>query len=146
MLIVPFLNFKDIILNGKFQLENSTLLFTILSVFFLFLQKNRLRYKQIEEELKFLSISELCDFLIKKYNWVLVKKSNQSYLFERSFDLNVSIGSWGELITVIIKEDKILFNSICNPNAPTSIASWGMNRRNYKQFKNAISLLRSHHA
>ena len=42
-------------------------------------------------------------------------------------------GSWGEQITVILDNDKVMINSICDLDKKTSVVSFGRNRKNMKR-------------
>jgi hypothetical protein len=39
-------------------------------------------------------------------------------------------GSWGEMITILIDNDKVMINSICDPELRASVFSVGRNRKN----------------
>ena len=56
-----------------------------------------------------------------------------------------TIGGWpctyekrGERITIIRDNNKILINSICDPDNRPSVSSWGQNRKNVNAFKKRI--------
>lgn len=48
-------------------------------------------------------------------------------------------GSWGELVTVRFKSDRVLINSICDPHRYPSVASWGQNRKNVSFLSKALT-------
>ena len=63
------------------------------------------------------------DFVI---DWkVNVNKKNivKAYTYPSFFS-----GSWGEMITIIFDDDQVMINSICNPDAQSSMSSMGRNR------------------
>jgi len=47
-------------------------------------------------------------------------------------------GSWGEQITIVKLDGYLLLNSICDPEKPASITSFGWNKRNLKSFVNNL--------
>lgn len=48
-------------------------------------------------------------------------------------------GSWSELITVKFESDRVLINSICDPDRYPSVASWGQNRKNVSLLAKAFT-------
>ena len=56
----------------------------------------------------------------------------------RAFRPSDWTGSWGEMITIIKDGDRILLNSICDPDKLSSIFSFGWNRKNLKTFSSNL--------
>jgi hypothetical protein len=54
--------------------------------------------------------------------WTIEKMTNDIVVAKSGF----SWRSWGEQITIIWCKDKILFNSICEPDSIPSVTSLGM--------------------
>ena len=67
----------------------------------------------------------------KDLEWQILKKTNTVIVAKSGF----SWRSWGERITIIREKDRVLFNSICDPDNRPSVASWGMNKRNRRTFE-----------
>ena len=67
---------------------------------------------------------------------IIEKVTEEAFIAKSGF----SFRSWGEQITIIWEKDKILFNSICDPDRSPSIASFGMNRKNRKTFESFLKL------
>jgi hypothetical protein len=51
---------------------------------------------------------------------LIIKSTNPSWLS----------GSWGEQVTIILDDNRLLINSICDPNKKASIISIGRNKKN----------------
>jgi len=101
------------------------------AIAFFFIQKQRLKFKTIP-----LAVDE-ADFktavlqTAEELNWKIESMTADTAVAISSFNWL----SWGERITIIRCSDKILFNSICNPDNRPSIASFGMNKKNRKTFE-----------
>jgi hypothetical protein len=106
------------------------------AVGFYYIQKRRLKFKTINVALDNDTFIETAKVTAKQLEWKIVEKT-QNLIVARS---GFSWKSWGELITIIRVKDKILFNSICDPDNMTSVASWGMNKLNLKTFEQNIQL------
>ncbi len=98
---------------------------------FYFIQKRKLKFKVIDISIDSESFLVAINQSAQQLNWQIIKKSQNLIVARSSFNWR----SWGELITVIRLKDKILFNSICDPDNRASVASWGMNRVNFKSFE-----------
>ena len=101
------------------------------AVAFYFRQKRCLRFKTIFISIDAEKFHQVVKETAKGLGWQVVKKTNTVIVAKSGF----SWRSWGELITIIREKDRILFNSICDPDNRPSVASWGMNRRNRKIFE-----------
>ena len=64
-------------------------------------------------------------------DWTIESNKKGSTRASRSSNWS---GSWGEMITIIKRDNQILLNSICDPNLKSSVISWGWNNRNRKSF------------
>ena len=64
------------------------------------------------EELEWLPVINRAD--------IILSKTNPSWW----------TGSWGEQITILFDKDKLLINSICDPEKKASVLSFGRNKRN----------------
>jgi hypothetical protein len=106
------------------------------AVAFYYIQKRRLKFKVIDMAINHDAFIEAVKETAQQLEWQIVKK-NQNLIVAKS---GFSWRSWGELITIIRVKDKILFNSICDPDNITSIASWGMNSVNLKTFEHFVKL------
>lgn len=98
---------------------------------FYFLQLKRLRFTTIIITVDKDVFQHAVRETAKELGWRILKKTNTLIVAQSEF----SWRSWGELITIIREKDRILFNSICDPENRPSIASYGMNRLNRKVFE-----------
>lgn len=113
--------------------------FIALTLIFYFIQKRRLRFIVIDTILERNQLQKAIDYVASKRNWKEIT-SNDDYYLATSY-VGLLGGSWGEYITILFYNNKIYFNSICDPNKKTSLSSYGRNREHAKLFKKAISHL-----
>lgn len=103
----------------------------LLSATFYFIQRRRLRFRTIYVSIDADTFHVVVKETAKDLEWQILKKTNTVIVAKSGF----SWRSWGELITIIREKDRILFNSICDPDNRPSVASWGMNRLNRNTFE-----------
>lgn len=108
----------------------------ILSTLFYLLQKKRLRFKIVETKLTIGEIYKVIDQTAIELGWKINCRKN-TYLTAITTPKRIS-GSWGEQITVIFAENKILVNSICDLDKSTSLVSIGRNKKNEQTLINNI--------
>jgi hypothetical protein len=106
----------------------------ILAIILYFVQKRRLKFKVVHLSVNHEAFLSAASATARKLDWEIIKKTN-SIVVARS---GLNWRSWGELITIIRDDDKILFNSICDPDNMTSIASWGRNSSNFSSFSDQL--------
>ena len=144
VLIIPislaFFKIKDILdKTEKPSREGEIYLFIIPIIFailFYLLQKKRLRFKIAETKLTIGEIYKVVDETAIELDWIINQRKN-SY-FTANTNPKFTSGSWGEQITVIFTEKKILVNSICDLNKITSLVSMGRNKKNEQTLINNI--------
>lgn len=107
-----------------------------LSFLFYLLQKKRLSFKIVETKLNIDEIYKIVDETAKELGWIINKRTNK-YLTANT-NPKFTSGSWGEQITIIFIENKILVNSICDLNKKSSLVSMGRNKKNEQTFINNI--------
>jgi hypothetical protein len=111
----------------------------VLALLLYWLQKSRLKFKVIPTNLTWPEIVAVIDQVSKELEWIPVHKQNGAFV--AITDPGVWLGSWGERITILLDDDRLFINSICNPNKRQSITSMGRNRKNVnaliKYVKNA---------
>lgn len=103
----------------------------IIAIAFYFIQKRRLKFKIIDIAVNtenFISASKQTE---KELGWKIVEQKSNLIIAKSGF----SWRSWGEHVTIIKEKDRILFNSICDPDNRPSVTSWGMNKKNLKTFE-----------
>jgi hypothetical protein len=99
-----------------------------------FTQRIRLRFKEIPVVVNSDVFLEAVEQTAVQKKWEIVSK--KAHIVTARTDYTWQ--SWGELITVVRDNDKVLFNSICDPDNHTSIASWGRSRENFEAFKSIL--------
>lgn len=100
----------------------------IISFLFYLLQKKRLSFKMVETKLSVDEIYKVIDETAKELGWIINQK-NIKY-WTANTNPKFTSGSWGEQITIIFAENKILVNSICDLNKKDSLVSMGRNKKN----------------
>jgi hypothetical protein len=103
----------------------------ILAVFFLIAQTRKLRFSVVKIHCDEDQFQEVVNRTVQDLEWRTERKE-KSYV--RAHRPSNWTGSWGEMITLIRLDDKLLVNSICDPDKYISTASYGWNRRNIQIF------------
>jgi len=106
------------------------------AIAFYCIQKTRLRFKVIDVAADADTFMNAVKETAKELEWKIIDQKSNLIVAKSDF----SWASWGELITIIRDKDKILFNSICDPDNRPSVASWGMNKVNLKTFEQYVRL------
>src|SRR5690625_6043712 len=110
--------------------------FMILGIAFFFIQYRRLNFKIITTSLSYDLIHNAIMTTAKELDWITMINT-KNYKDFRTFPKWYT-GSWGEQITVIVDNDKVMINSICDPDKKASVASFGRNRKNMKRLIDEI--------
>lgn len=98
---------------------------------FYILQRSRLILKEVlisysDEEFK-----EAIKRTANELGWQIEFNNKSFFRAYRPFNYTLS---WGEMITIIRQKDKLLINSICDPNKMSSVLSFGWNKKNIQTF------------
>jgi uncharacterized membrane protein len=109
-------------------------LILVLALIFYYLQTKRLKFKVINIHVGEDKFKEAAQKTAKELNWKLIEKTGDIIIAKSGF----SWKSWGELITIIRDNERILINSICDPDKSPSIASYGMNRKNRETYERFV--------
>lgn len=121
------------------ELIKSSLPFLFLAIIFALIQYRRLNFKEIRVTYNEDQFQEAIERTVKDLEWGIDK--NNKTLF-RAFRTSKWTGSWGEMVTIIKDKDRLLINSICDPDHMSSVSSYGFNRKNIKIFlKNLTDVL-----
>lgn len=106
--------------------------FVIIAVIFYFIQRNRLKLKSYTISATADQFKEAFEKTAEELGWSVEQQDRSFIRAHRSWNWATS---WGELITIVREKDRILINSICDPNAIfISVVSDGWNKRNVKTF------------
>lgn len=102
-----------------------------LAIVFYFIQKRGLRFREVKVEYSDSDFQEAVKRSAKEYEWRIELNNKNVFRAYRPWNWT---GSWGEMITIIKDKDRLLLNSICDPNLQSSVASFGWNKRNIDKF------------
>ena len=110
---------------------------SILGVLFYRLQKSRLKFKSIETKLTRDELGLIIEKVANELEWtpyvnnkkIIIAKTHPSFFS----------GSWGEQITILFDKNRVLINSICDPDKRSSVVSMGRNKKNMKRLIVEIS-------
>jgi len=105
------------------------------ALIFYFIQKGRLKFKTIDISVGNNNFHHAVMQTAKEPEWNITLMTNEIVVAKTGF----SWRSWGEQITILYDKDKILFNSICDPDNRPSVASFGMNKLNRKIFEKFLA-------
>lgn len=106
----------------------ATLPFGIIAIGMYFVQNNRLKFKSVESNLSTDKLKEIIEQTAKELEWHTEIAYNKIIIAKTS--PKWWTGSWGEQITIIFDNSRIMINSICDPDKKASIVSMGRNKKN----------------
>lgn len=104
--------------------------FAFIGILFYYIQYNRLKFKVLTIDLPNDIIQNLIKNTAQELEWR--PEINTKYFKTYKTYPKLITGSWGEKITIIIDNDRIMINSICDPEKRASVVSVGRNRKNMK--------------
>ena len=110
--------------------------FLFIAIIFAYIQYRRLDLKEIHLNYTDEQFQEAIKRTVDELEWRIDK--NQRNFFRAYRPWNWS-GSWGEMITILKYKDRLLINSICDPNNMSSVTSYGWNKKNLKTFLTNLS-------
>jgi hypothetical protein len=117
------------------ELILAALPFLILSIAFIFIQTNGLKFKEIKINYTEDDFLKAVNMTVGQLKWEIQQNDNQVFRAYRHWNWTAS---WGEMITIIKQEDRLLINSICDLNKRSSVTSWGWNKKNIETFKSNL--------
>lgn len=104
---------------------------SILGLIFYWLQKNRLKFKTAGTHLTREQLGSVIKKVADELGWT-IEEDNKNIIIARTHPGFFS-GSWGEQITILFGRNKVLVNSICDPQKRSSVVSMGRNKRNMRR-------------
>jgi hypothetical protein len=145
LLFISFLSLPDLYrfyltdtytgLRSGTELLSDSLPWFILAIIFYFIQRRRLQFREFEIAQTVEDFSEALKRTVIELEWTIDEHNQHFVKATRTWNWT---GSWGEMITIIRDDKKILINSICDPKSISSVASYGCNKRNIKSFINNL--------
>jgi len=127
-----FLHLKDYFENTPKPIRSGEIWFfiipTLIGIWFYYIQKKRLKFKEVNTSLNRTELNKIIEKVANELEWtlnltkskIIVAKTHPSFLS----------GSWGEQITILFDNRKVLVNSICDPDKKSSLVSMGRNKQN----------------
>jgi hypothetical protein len=113
------------------ELISTTWPWIIPAIVFYFIQKRRLRFREVKVRYSDQEFQEAVERTANQYEWRIERNNKR---FFQAFRPSNWTGSWGEMITIIRENDRLLLNSVCDPDSWSSVASYGWNKRNVNTF------------
>ena len=114
---------------------------TFLAVLFYKLQSDRLKFKEVFTNLTREQLTEIIEKVGDQLKWY-PEKINKNFIIAKTHPSFFS-GSWGEQITILFDTNRVLVNSICDPDKKSSVVSMGRNRKNVNTLISAIEIASS---
>jgi hypothetical protein len=108
------------------ELFDGTSVFILLALFIAVIQYYRLNFKIIKTNISTEEVIEICNRIAKINNWKIKHVTKNEFV--ATSEGTLSFGFWGEMITVIILENNVFVNSICDPYKRPNIVSLGKNK------------------
>ena len=150
LLIVPVLTIRSLFqmyvtdtydgVRSSTELIWTSFPFLFLAISFVYIQTNGLKFKEIEIEYNEDEFVEAIKLTVEQLKWQIERNDNEVFRAYRRWNWSAS---WGEMVTIIKQRDRLLINSICDPNKKSSVASWGWNKKNIETFRANIALVTS---
>lgn len=140
LLVIPMM---PIFKNWKDGTELSTgeltliLIFGGLGFFFLWLQSQRLKFKNHTTKLDASTLNDTINAVATELEWDIQQQTDE-YIMAKTHPSFWS-GSWGEQITILLDRNEVYVNSICDPDKRSSVVSFGRNKQNMNTLINAIT-------
>lgn len=116
------------------ELFEGTAIFILLAFILLIIQFKRLEFENIKTDLPTDKILSLCTTYAKVNNLEIKHVGQNEFVAISKRSAFFEWGEWGEMLTVIIQDQKVYINSICDPYKRPNIISMGKN----KAYKRAL--------
>lgn len=144
-LFIPLANLslylKGIIYKSPKAFTDDTLYITIIPTIVAFafykIQSAKLKFKEIETSLSRQQLNDIIEKVSTELEWDQVK--NNKHIIVAKTHPPLLSGSWGEQITILFDKNKVLLNSICDPDKRSSVVSMGRNKQNVNKLIEEIN-------
>ncbi len=138
--LLAFFHLKDLV-NGKpGSVKEGEIYFfiipTTIGILFYKLQSEALKFKEVYTTLSRQELAHIIEQVGTELKWHPVRKSDS--IFIAKTHPSFFSGSWGEQVTILFDKNRILVNSICDPDKKSSVVSMGRNKKNVTQLIEAI--------
>ncbi|EMR01455.1 hypothetical protein [Cesiribacter andamanensis] len=95
------------------------------------IQRKRLKFTEITIQHTEQHFQEAVQRTVSALGWIVETNGKDFFRAYRPWNFTLS---WGEMITIIRQKDKLLLNSICDPNQRWPVVSAGWNKKNIHTF------------
>jgi len=147
LVVVPlYVISEKLILNKPLNLGKALFFFflgILSALFFKWLQTKRLRFRKIVMSFPKDETFAIANKAIRKLEWKISSKDH-NYIVAKVYNGWLS-GGWGEQVTIIMNNDTIYINSICDPDKKSCLTSWGNNRKNVQKLINEMRTIGREH-
>jgi hypothetical protein len=131
-IIFAAIQIKDYLKNQMYLVRSDFFLFVVAPIIFSYLfflsQKQKLKFIQIDMAFTSTEVFYIFHKIALENGWAITQHTHNIIIAKTPFSFKS--GSWGEQVTLLIDKDKIYLNSICDPEKPSSVVSYGSNKRN----------------
>ena len=103
------------------------------AIAFYLLQKRRLKLKILPVTIDAATFKKIAEQAGGERNWIFTCKTND-YIEATREEWSL----WGERITIVRDKNRILINSICDPDQRVSVGSFGSNKLNIQSFEKVL--------
>ena len=110
---------------------------TLLAILFYKLQSDRLKFKEVFTTLSKQQLTDIIEKVGEELKWY-PEQINENIVIAKTHPSFFS-GSWGEQVTILFDTDRVLVNSICDPDKRSSLTSYRNNTKNITSFLREIS-------
>ena len=101
------------------------------ALIFYYWQRRKLNFKEVEVTYTDSEFKDAVSRTVNELKWEIDLNNKKIFRASRPYNFTAS---WGEMITIIRQPDKLLINSICDPNKMSSVFSFGWNKKNLQTF------------
>ena len=109
---------------------------SIIGLLFYKLQKKRLKFKTVETALTRDELDKIIERVAAELQWRIY--TNNKRIVEARTNPSFFSGSWGEQITILFDNKRVLANSICDLIKQDSFVSMGRNKKNTQRLIDEI--------
>ncbi|MNE69185.1 hypothetical protein D3C80_1648940 [compost metagenome] len=110
----------------------------LLGLLFYKLQLDKLNFKELHTTLSRQQLAVIIEKIGIELKWHPIEMSDDIFI-AKTYPSFFS-GSWGEQITIMFDTNRVLVNSICDPDKRSSITSMGRNKKNVNRLIQEIEI------
>lgn len=138
--MILFLYLTDALSGPSNEFKDQLVWFIVvpvaLALLFYKLQKHRLKFLVVETNLRRDELDKIIQLVSEELKWKIITTSTK-IVVAKTYPRFTS-GSWGEQITILFDNQRVLVNSICDLDKQSSVVSMGRNRKNMNRLIDEI--------